>query len=509
MKLILSIAGLALALLSQPAFAQKSKDTLRFPVSDMEAGIDPYLLPGTFHYGWAPSVYDNLLGFNPVKSEFVGQLAKSWSQTNDTTYEYELRPGVKWHDGQPVTADDVVYTISYLIDPKVKLRYKAYWTWIKSVEKLGPNKIRITSKTPVPDGLMWMAGSTPIYPKHVHEPLANKLDFAAKPVGTGPYRIVKFDKNTGIIAERYKQFVATPAKAAAGIGRVVAEPINDSGTIVAAMLTGQADAATNLPADQAAALQQTGRFEVTLTPPALAYTFFGFPTKGAENVKALGDKRVRLAIAKSVDRKALLQAQYGELADQLQPAEALCSREQLGCAYGKSAPDYDPAGAKKLLAEAGYPDGFDVVINCFPINNVEATAVAGMLRAVGIRAAVRQHPIAQRVQLLSQGKVDIGYYGWSGGAMFEVSSQLARHFTSGEYEDPVLTKMATDTFTMMNDAERRKAVAKVLDYAYENAYVFPMLPTRPILTHTKEVTIVAQNEIRASQVTAIHEFRWK
>ena len=509
-KTIATAAAAFIALAgAAPAMAQKSKDTLRFPVSDMEAGIDQYLLPGTFHYGWAPSVYDNLLGFNPAKGEFVGQLAKSWTQPDPTTYDYELRTDVKWHDGQALTADDVVYTISYLIDPKVNLRYKAYWQWIRSVEKLGPNKVRVTSKTPVPDGLMWMVGSTPIYPKHVHEPLANKGDFGSKPVGTGPFQITKFDKNTGIVAERYKNYVSTPAKAAAPIGRILAEPINDSGTIVAAMLTDKADVAANLPADQAASLQQTGRFEVTLSPPALAYTFIGFPTKGADNVKALGDIRVRQAIIKAIDRTQVLAAWYGDLAKGLSVSEALCSKEQLGCAYTKLTPDYDPAGARKLLAEASYPDGFDVTISTFPLNNVETTAVAGMLRAVGIKASVRQHPIAQRVQLLSQGKVDIGYYGWSGGAVFEVSSQLARHFTSGEYDDPVLTQMATETFTMMDDAARRKAVAKVLEYATDHAYVFPMIPSRPVITHTKEVRIIDQNAIRASQVIPIHEFGWK
>ena len=79
----------ALVLNALPAVAQKSQDTLRFPVQGMVAGIDSYLLPGTFHSIRAPSVYDNLLGFNPVKGEFVGQLAKAWSQPTPTTYEYE------------------------------------------------------------------------------------------------------------------------------------------------------------------------------------------------------------------------------------------------------------------------------------------------------------------------------------------------------------------------------------------------------------------------------------
>ena len=503
------IAALAAAAWTTPVAAQKAQDTMRFPVQNMEAGIDSYLFPGTFHYIWAPSVYDNLLGFDPVKGKFVGQLAKSWSQPNATTYEYELRDDIKWQDGQPLTADDVVYTIDYLIDPKVKLRNKANWTWIQSVEKLGPYKVRIVAKSPVPDGMMRMAESTYIFPKHVHGPLANKAEFGARPVGTGPLKITQFDTNTGIIAERNPSYVPTTAKAAAGIGKVVAVPMNDTGTIVAAMLVGQADVAVELAPDQVAGLEATGRFEVSLGPPGLAHSFMGFPSAAVENVKALGDVRVRKAIAMAIDRRQQLIVQYGDRGKTLKPMEALCFKAQLGCGYNKLMPAYDPAGAKKLLAEAGYPDGFDVTISTYPINMDEVTAVAGMLRAVGIRASVRAHPFSQRDLLLRQGKVEIGYYGWSGGAIFDVSTTISRHFLRDEYADPVLKKMAAETYTIMDDAERRKAVAKVLDYATENAYIFPMIPLRPPITHIKDLQILAKEDLRAVYQPAMHEFGWK
>jgi peptide/nickel transport system substrate-binding protein len=416
-----------------------------------------------------------------------------------------LRDDVTWQDGQKLDADDVVYTLGYLIDPKVNLRYKSNWTWIQSVEKLGPYKVRVTAKTPVPDGMMWMAFNTPIFPKHIHESLADKQAFGAKPIGTGPLKIIKIDKNTGIVAEKNPDFKGGPQKHAAAIGRVVSEPVPDAGTVVAKLLTGEVDLARDVPADQVAALRDSGRFELTMSPPALGYSFIGFPTAAWSNVKALADVRVRRAIVKAIDRKQLVVAQYGELAKDIAPSEGLCSKEQLGCGYTKLTPNYDPAGAKKLLAEAGYGDGFDVVIAA--ATPTEATAVAGMLRAVGIRATVRATTLAQRVQMLNQGKVEIGYFGWSGGGMFEVSSQIVRHFLSNEYDDPALTRMAAATSAMMDDAERRTAVAKVMDYANENAYAFPMVPIRVIFVHTKDVKLNA-TDIRAGQVNP-HEFGWK
>lgn len=503
-------AALTLAVLlcaATPALAQKSKDTLRVPLNDPAAGIDTYLQPSSFSNIYGPSVYDQLLGFDPRKGVFVGQLAKSYTQPDPTTYEFELRTDIKWHDGQSFDADDIVYIIGYLIDPAVKLRYKAYWSWIKSVEKLGATKVRITAKQPSVDGLMYLASRTPVYPEHVHGPLANKLDFGSRPVGTGPVRVVQLSENKGVVSEKYADYVESPVKAASGVGRIVSEPIMDMGTITASLLTGAIDVAIDLPPDQAQALMDSGKFEISLGPRNVGYTFMGFPSKGIDEAPALSDARVRTAIIMAVDRSALLKVKFGERAKGLVLDGALCTKEQIGCGYTKPIPPYDPGGAKKLLAEAGYGNGFDIVISTFPNAAVEATAVAGMLRAIGIRATVRQHPIAQRVQLINQGKVAIGYYGWSGGGMMEVSGQIGRHVDSNEYDDPLLGKFASESATILDDAARRKVVAKIFDRMTEQAYAFPMVPYHTIYTHTKEVKLNAR-DMRAEHVNP-HEFAWE
>jgi peptide/nickel transport system substrate-binding protein len=505
-KLTVTLATLA-ALAAAPAFAQKSKDTLRFPVFDPDAGIDTYTMPSSFANVWGPSAYDMLLGFDPKDGKFVGHLAKSYSQPNPTTYEFEIRDDVKWHDGQKFTADDVVYTLQYLTDPKVKLRYKSYWQWIKSIEKVGANKVRVTANVAAPDSLMYLAMRTPIYPKHLHGAVENKIDFAIKPVGTGPLRIVQMDKNAGIIGEKYKDYVPSKVKPPSGVGRVVAQPIKDMGTLTATLMTGGADVATDLPPDQADALVKTGNFETTLGPPSTSYYFIEFPATAWVNNKALGDIRVRRAILMAINRDALVKVKYGPLASHLKPEAGLCSKEQLGCGFTKTAYKYDPAAAKKLLAEAGYADGFDVTINCFPINATESEAISGMLRAVGIRASVRQHPTAQRQQLFNEGKVEIGNYGWSGGGMFEVSGNLGRHVESNDYGDPELARLAQPAATMLDDAQRRVQVAKVFDRITDQAYAEPTDPNRPVFVHTKEVVLNART-IRAEQVNP-HEFGWK
>lgn len=492
---------------SAPALAQKAKDTLRFPVPDPDAGIDTYLLPSSFNNVWGPSVYDMLLGFDAAKGQFVGQLAKGVTQPDPMTYDFELRTDVKWHDGQAFDADDVVHTLTYLIDPKVNLRFKAYWAWIKSVEKLSASKVRIHAHRAAPDSLMYLASRSPMYPEHLHGAVANKLDFAAKPIGTGPMRVVQLDQNTGIVAERNAGYVPRPVKQGSGVGRIVAAPIKDTGTLTATLLTGDADVAVDLPPDQAEDLQKSGRFDLTLVQ-RLGYSFIGFPSKGWEEAKPLADIRVRTAIAKAIDRAAILKVKIGAMAQGQSPTEALCPKEQLGCGYTKLMPAYDPASAKKLLAEAGYANGFDVTISCFPASAADATAIAGMLRAVGIRATIRQHPTAQRVQLINQGKVEIGYYGWSGGGMMEVSGQLGRHVDSKEYDDPLLAKLTAATTTIMDDAKRRTEVTKVFDHITDNAYAFAIMQNYSFFTHTKDVELNNPRAVRAENVNP-HEFRWK
>ncbi len=492
-----------------PAFAQKSADTLRWPLPEAQFAMDVYSIQvrGNFSQAWAPSVYDTLLDFDPSTGEFIGHIAKAWKQVDDTNYEFELRDDVTFHDGEKLTADDVVYTLNYIIDPKTNLRFKSTWEWVKSAEKLGPYKLRITAKYPVPGGLMFMAYGWPIYPKHIHEALADKELFGTHPVGTGPYRVTKMDKNAGVYAEKFPGYIATRVKHAASIAHVISEPIPDSGTQAAALLAGKVDVVEDLPIEQVEALVKSGRFETTVSPPGLGYNFLGFPSLGAKRVKALGDERVRLAIVKAIDRKALVDITFGKSGVAAAPQEALCIKEELGCGYSRPMPDFDPAGAKKLLAEAGYADGFDMVISCFSTTVAEATAISGMLHNIGIRATVAPHPVPLRRQMLAQGKIDMSIYGWTD-VMFDVAPHIDRHFLTEEFDDTHLVQLAKATLTITDDAERRKAAAKVFDYAVEKSYALPMVPNRPIYTHTKDLKITLPPERRLIYVNP-HDFAWK
>jgi ABC-type transport system substrate-binding protein len=225
-------------------------------------------------------------------------------------------------------------------------------------------------------------------------------------------------------------------------------------------------------------------------------------------VKALGDVRVRKAIMMAIDREALVEQQYGQLAKDVRPFDGLCKKEQIGCDYTVLPPAYDPAGAKKLLAEAGYADGFDVTISCYNDNVGQSTLISGMLRDVGIRAGVKVIASQNRAKLVKGGQVEIGYLGWSGGGTFTVSADVVRLFMTEEHDDAELVKLAQPVLAIMDDTQRRKAAAKVFDYYTEHAYGFPMHDNPETFTHVSELVMQNPTEMRPSAVHP-HEFYWK
>src|SRR5215475_7745833 len=140
------IALAALAAPVGPVSAGKADDTLRIAVTDWWSTLDPYQFPLDEAAVFYKTIYEGLVGYDERAHKFVPRLAKSWKRIDDRTLEFELREDVKFSNGDPFTADDLIYTIEYLGDPKTMVRFKDRYDWIEKAEKLGEHKVRITSK---------------------------------------------------------------------------------------------------------------------------------------------------------------------------------------------------------------------------------------------------------------------------------------------------------------------------------------------------------------------------
>ena len=236
---MLAVIGAAATACATPALAQKEKDSLRYAFQRSTQALDMYLDPGLHTTFTQEIVFDTLISYNDATMKFEPLLAKSWKQIDDVTLEFQLRDDVKWHDGQPFTADDVVSTLNWITDPKTTtIRFKGNWEFIGKVEKVGTHVVRIIAKEPTPYALTRLAYLTTMEAAHAHGKADDKVVYAAtKPVGTGMYKVVDIDRNKGIVLERNPEFKhGGTAKAPSNIGKIQMPFIPDAGTRIAQFL---------------------------------------------------------------------------------------------------------------------------------------------------------------------------------------------------------------------------------------------------------------------------------
>ena len=174
----------------QPAFADKKNDTLNIAFTRELETLDRYFNTSRDGIIVARHVFDNLLYRDPVTYEYKGLLAKSFKWTSDTQMDIVLREGVTFHNGQELTADDVVYTLNFAANPDNKVKTQRYSSWIDRVEKTGDYSVKIMLKKPFPAAFEFLSGANPIYPKDYYSKVGTK-GFGVEPIGTGPYKMVE------------------------------------------------------------------------------------------------------------------------------------------------------------------------------------------------------------------------------------------------------------------------------------------------------------------------------
>jgi peptide/nickel transport system substrate-binding protein len=176
--------------------------------------------------------------------------------------------------------------------------------------------------------------------------------------------------------------------------------------------------------------------------------------------------------------------------------ESLCWKVQEGCDYSTKPPAYDPDGAKKLLAEAGYKDGFDIQLTTFNSTKDMAEVVVGQLRKVGIRASVDAQTFVAYRKKQADGKLNALANAWSAGSSADVASTVNFFFDPGPrdyFHDPELQKFAKLALTTIDPDKRKEAMRGLMDRASEQAYIFPVAPIPLVFLHIADLKI---NELR-------------
>ena len=419
----LLLAAVSAALISVPAHAAKKDDTLRFAYDQAPESVDPYFNNVRIGVIIGANVWDTLVYRDPATQEYKGQLAKSWKQVDDRTLEFDLREGIKFHNGEDFDADSVVYTLNFIADPANKVTTQQNVNWIEKAEKLGKYKLRLTTKKVFPAAIEYLAGPIVIHPAKYYQEVGPK-GMNAKPVGTGPYRVAQYTPGKSIALERNPNYFADSPKAKARISKVEIRFIPDRQTQMAEMLSSGADLIMHVPKDQADQIKAVPNLQV-VSGETMRIVFMQMNALDGAPAKQFKDLRVRQAINHAIDREGIVKNIVGAGSRVL---HTVCFPSQFGCTdEGAPRYAYDPALAKKLLAEAGFPNGFETEIVAYRERN-QTEAIINNLAAVGIKAKLSFPQYAAMRESIRANKAQLTHQTWGSFSVNDVSASTPVYF---------------------------------------------------------------------------------
>lgn len=469
-------AVVASTCLMPPAFAGKKDDTLNIAFSKELESLDRYFNTAREGIVIARHAYDNLLYRDPVTYEYKGLLARDFKWASDTELDINLRQGVKFHNGQEMTADDVVYTLNFAADPANKVKTQRYSDWIDHVEKTGPYAVKIMLKEPFPAALEFLSGANPIYPKAYYAKVGPD-GFGLKPIGTGPYKIVEVEAGKKVVMVKNENYFKDSPKGQPSIGKIVWRTLPEINTQIAELMTGALDWIYLVPPDQAAQLANVPT--ITVTPAEtmrIGYLQFDAADRsGKEHGMAnpFADLRVRKAVNHAINREAISKNLIG---GQSRIIYSACFPSQFGCEQDVEKYAYDPAKAKALLAEAGYPDGFETELFAYR-DRPYAEAMVGDLAAVGIKAKLMMMKYSALREKARAGKAQLQFLTWGSYSINDVSA-ITSHFFEFEADDLALDPTVRDQLMAADssiDVEKRRSLySQALKRIADQAYWCPM-----------------------------------
>ena len=483
--------------------------------------IDPHYHNVTPNNNVAAHIFDYLV-LRDERQKPIPGLAESWRTVDPLTWEFKLRKGVKFHDGSEFTAADVVASIERVpLVPNSPSPFTAYTKQIKEMTVVDPYTIRFRTAAPYP---LMPTDMTQVAIVSAKAAKASTEDFNSgkAAIGTGPYKLLRYAKGDRIELARHDGYWGgkTPWE------KVTLRLLPNDASRVAALLAGDVQAIEYVPTSDVARIRADKRLNVyKVIADRLVYLHMDSDRDVSPYVtdkdgkplakNPLKDPRVRKAISKAINRNAIV--------DKVMEGEAVAAGQLLadgmfGTTRNLKVEPYDPAGAKKLLAEAGYPDGFGITIhapNNRYVNDAKiAQAVAQMLTRIGIATKVEAMPSATYFPQATDLKFSLMLLGWSSGTG-EASSPLKALLATysrdkgfgtanrGRYSNPRVDALLEEALATVDDSKREALLQRATEIAIDDTGIIPLHFQVNLWATRNGITYVP----RTDENTLAHKFR--
>ncbi len=481
-----------LAALLLPA-AARAQDPLRIAFADPVSSLDPQLNNNAGDRSVDLFFFDLLINNND--NALQPGLATSWRATSPLTWEFELRQGVKWHDGADFTADDVVF--SYARAPNVPgsvASFASYLRTISKVEATSPHSLRITTREPTPNLPLNLA-SIHIVSRHAAEKATNE-DFNAgrAVIGTGPFRFVAYTPGANVRMRRNDEYWGRKSIWPTVDYRYVSNPAART----AALLAGDVDVIDKVSVADVAKLKESSAVRVFAYPGLRVLVMQpGFTPPGpnryvtAPDGKPLDknpihDVRVRRALNMAINRQGLvdrLMQGTANVANQWMPEGTFGYEPRIG------PQPFDPDAAKKLLAEAGYPQGFNLVIHVpadrYVAGSETAQAVAQMWSRIGVRTTIETLTWTIYQSRVNKGEFAMTMIAWGNGtgeSSYGLLNILATQDAAkgqgvsnwGHYSNQDVDRALDEATSAFDDRERETILQRAARQVDQDVGIMPL-----------------------------------
>lgn len=494
------LSACALAFAAAVFSADADARTLRWAYQGDATSLDPMALNETFTLGFQGNIYETLAGYDG-DLKLVPVLAESWQNPEPTKWIFKLRKHVKFHDGSAFTADDVIFSWKRSLTPGSDM--KGYGAKASDVKKIDDHTVEVTTPTPNPIlprewsflyimSKSWSEKNNTTEATNVKGGQGNYANLHTN--GTGPFMVAERQPDVKTVLKRFPDY--WDKKVRTNVDEVIFQPITQEATRVAALISGEMDIVQPVPVQDWQRLEDAPGVK-PLTAPEARTVFIGMDQARDEllysDVKGKNpfkDPKVREAVVLAVDTNAI---NAKIMRNAAKPLGSLVATAVNGYADSYGVPyKPDPERARKLLAEAGYPKGFTVTLDCpndrYVNDEKVCQAVAGMLARVGIKInllAQSKSKYFAKVLLQAGNETSMYMLGWTPSstdahnvllnlAACRDSKTASGQFNLGGYCNKQVDELTTKVGTETDQAKRNEMIKQAFEIVRKDFGYLPL-----------------------------------